>query len=184
MKKQLVLLALVSVLGFTLQAQTVKTITTKGVDLTTYETFTVVKGELMTPPDERLVSNETLFKSFRKTIVQEMELRGFKFVDSSAQLVVSYVAGAYNTTDGGAMGPLSQTPASNPSEMNQARSWSHESRQGMLVIDIADAANKKELWSATGTLTLDAGVELTRAVDGVVYKAFKKFPNKNKKKKK
>jgi Domain of unknown function (DUF4136) len=184
MKKQIVLLALASLMGLTLQAQTVKTTTTKGVDLTKYETFTVVKGELMTPPDERLVSNEALFKSFRKTIVQEMELRGYKFVDSLAQLVVSYVAGAYNTTDGGAMGPLSQTPASNPSEMNQSRSWSHESRQGMLVIDIADAANKKEVWSATGTLTLDAGVELTRAVDGVIYKAFKKFPNKNKKKKK
>ena len=113
-----------------------------------------------------------------------MELRGYKFVDSSAQLFVSYVAGAYNTTDGGAMGPLSQTPASNPSEMNQARSWSHESRQGMLVVDIADSSNKKELWSATGNLTLDAGVELSRAVDGVIYKAFKKFPSRNKKKKK
>jgi len=183
MKKLIVLLALVSIVGFALQAQTVKTTITKGVDLTKYETFTVVKGELMTPPDERLVSNETLFKSFKKTIIQEMELRGYKFVDSSAQLSVSYVAGAYNTTDGGAMGPLSQTPASNPSEMNQARSWSHESRQGMLVIDISDSS-KKELWSATGNLTLDAGVELTRAVDGVIYKAFKKFPNKNKKKKK
>jgi len=184
MKKQIFLLALASVVGLTMQAQTVNTSTTKGVDLTKYETFTVAKGELMTPPDERLVSNEALFKSFRKTIVQEMELRGYKFVDSLAQLVVSYVAGAYNTTEGGAMGPLSQTPASNPSEMNQSRSWSHESRQGMLVIDIADATNKKEVWSATATLTLDAGVELTRAVDGVIYKAFKKFPNKNKKKKK
>ena len=43
---------------------------------------------------------------------------------------------------------------------------------------------KKELWSATGNLTLDAGVELSRAVDGVIYKAFKKFPSRNKKKKK
>ena len=68
MKTIIVLLALVSVCASTLQAQSVKTTTTKGVDLTKYETFTVVKGELMTPPDERMVSNETLFKSFRKTI--------------------------------------------------------------------------------------------------------------------
>lgn len=184
MKKDVVLLALASVLSFTLQAQTVKTLTTKGVDLTKYETFTVAKGDLMTPKDERMVSNEALFKSVKKTVIQEMELRGYKYVDSSAQLVVSYVASAYNVTDGGAMGPLSQSPASNPSEMNQARSWSHESRQGMLVIDIADAANQKELWTATGSLTLDAGVELNRAIDGIIYKAFKKFPSRNKKKKK
>lgn len=68
MKKQIVLLALASLVGLTLQAQTVKTTTTKGVDLTKYETFTVVKGELMTPPEERLVSNEALFKSFRKQL--------------------------------------------------------------------------------------------------------------------
>lgn len=184
MNKNVVFLALVSVLCFTARAQSVKTTTTTGVDLTKYETFTVAKGELMTPKDERMVSDEALFKSIRKTVIQELELRGYKYTDTSAQLVVSYVASAYNVTDGGAMGPLSQTPASNPSEMNQARSWSHESRQGMLVIDIADSANKKELWTATGNLTLDAGVEMSRAVDGVIYKAFKKFPNRNKKKKK
>jgi Domain of unknown function (DUF4136) len=184
MKTNIVFLAMVSLLSLTLQAQSVKTLTTQGVDLTKYETFTVAKGDLMTPPDERMVSEEALFKSVKKTVIQELELRGYKYTDSSAQLVVSYVASAYNVTDGGAMGPLSQTPASNPSEMNQARSWSHESRQGMLVIDIADASNKKELWTATGNLTLDAGVELSRAVDGVIYKAFKKFPSRNKKKKK
>lgn len=183
MKKNLVFLGFVSVLCFTARAQSVKTTTTKGVDLTKYETFTVVKGELMTPREERMVSDEALFKSIKKTVIQELELRGYKFVDSSAQLVVSYVAGAYNVTDGGAMGPLSQSPASNPSEMNQSRSWSHESRQGMLVIDISDPS-KKELWSATGNLILDAGVDMNRAIDGIIYKAFKKFPSRNKKKKK
>jgi len=185
MKKNVILLFLMSVISATLLGQSVKTATTKGVDLTKYETFTVLKGEFMTPPDEQKVSNETMFKSIKKTVVQEMELRGYKFVeDSSAQLFVSYVAGAYNVTDGGAMGPLSQTPASNPSEMNQARSWSHESRQGMLVIDITEGRTKKELWTATGNLTLDNTIDLTRALDGVVYKAFKKFPNRLKKKKK
>lgn len=185
MKKNVILPFLMSLICLALQGQSVKTMTTKGVDLTTYETFTVLKGEFMTPPDEQKVNNEALFKSIKKTVVQEMELRGYKFVDdSSAQLYVSYVAGSYNITQGGAMGPLSQSPASNPSEMNQARSWSHESREGMLVIDIADGHSKKELWTATGNLTIDSTVDLSRALDGVVYKAFKKFPSRNKKKKK
>lgn len=184
MKKIGLLISFVSLMSLTLQGQSVKTRTEKGVDLTKYETFTVMKGEVMTPPDERKVNEEVLFQSIKKAVIKEMELRGYKFLaDSSAQLYVSYVAGSYNLTDGGTMGPLSQTPASNPAEMNQARSWTHESQEGMIVIDMADARNKKEIWKATGSLSL-YGVDLNRALDAVIYKAFKKFPNKNKKKKK
>ena len=82
-----------------------------------------------------------------------MELRGYKFVpDSSAQLYISYVAGAYNLTEGGNNGPLGQTPASTPAEMDQSRSWSRESREGMIAIDIMDSRSKKELWKAQGAL--------------------------------
>ena len=52
----------------------------------------------------------------------------------------------------------------------------------MIVIDITDSSSKKELWKASGNLSLD-NVDLNRALDAVIYKAFKKFPNKNKKKK-
>ena len=152
--------------------------------MTIYETFTVMKGELMTPPDAREVNENELFQSVKAAVTKEMELRGYKFVpDSSAQLYISYVAGAYNLTEGGNIGPLGQTPASTPAEMDQSRSWSRESREGMIVIDIMDSRSKKELWKATGSLALE-GVDLNRALDAVVYKAFKKFPNKNKKKKK
>ena len=156
----------------------------KGVDMTSYETFTVLKGELMTPPDARIVSEKELFESVKAAVTKEMELRGYKFVpDSSAQLYISYVAGAYNLTEGGNNGPLGQTPASTPADMDQSRSWSRESREGMIAIDIMDSRTKKELWKASGSLALD-GVDLKRASDAVIYKAFKKFPNKNKKKKK
>lgn len=184
MKKRGIPIVFIILMCLPLQGQSIKTRTEKGVDITKYETFTVMKGEFMTPPDMQKVNEETLFRSIRTAVQKEMESRGYKFLeDSSAQLYVSYVAGSYNLTDGGSMGPLSQTPASNPAEMNQARSWTHESRAGMIVIDIVDSSNKKEIWKATGSLSLD-GVDLNRALDAVVYKAFKKFPNKNKKKKK
>jgi hypothetical protein len=111
-------------------------------------------------------------------------LRGYKFVaDSSAQLYISYVAGAYNLTESENMGPLGQSPAQTPADMDQSRSWSRESREGMIAIDIIDSRSKKELWQAKGNLSLD-NVDLNRALDAIIYKAFKKFPNKNKKKKK
>jgi hypothetical protein len=181
MKRGLILFTF-CLLVLSVAGQSVKTRMEKGVDMTSYETFTVLKGEFMTPPDSRKIDENALFSSVKVAVTKEMELRGYKFVpDSSAQLWISYVAGAYNLTEGGNTGPLGQTPASTPAEMDQSRSWSRESRDGMMVIDIMDSRNKKELWKATGSLALD-NVDMNRALDAVIYKAFKKFPSKNKKK--
>ena len=164
--------------------QSVKTRMEKGVEMTNYETFTVMKGEVMTPPDARRINENALFQSIKQAVTKEMELRGYKFVeDSTAQLYISYVAGSYNLTEGGAMGPLSQTPAQTPADMDQSRSWSRESSEGMIVIDMMDSRSKKELWKATGNLSLE-NIDLNRGLDAIIYKAFKKFPNKNKKSKK
>jgi len=178
------MIAFVALLSFPTYAQSIKTKTASGVDLTTFETFTVMKGEVMTPRDQQKIDENALFNSVKVAVRKELELRGYTFVeDSSAQLYVSYVAGVYDLTEGGNMGPLSQTPASNPSEMNQSRTWSRETREGMMVVDITNSSGQNEVWSASGRLTLD-GVDLTRALDAAIYRAFKKFPNKNKKKKK
>ncbi len=183
MQTKFLLVFLLGLATISLRGQSIKTTTTKGVDLLKFETFTVMKGEVMTPADEKKINENTLFQTLKGAVVKEMELRGYKFVeDSTAQLYVSYVVGSYNFTDGGSIGPLGQAPASNAAEMNQSRSWSHESRQGMMVLDISEGRTGKELWKATGTLALD-GVDMSRALDAVIYKAFKKFPNRNKKKK-
>ncbi len=165
--------------------QSMKTHTEKDVDLTMYETFTVLKGEFMVPPDSRKVNEEALFQSVKSAVVKEMEQRGYKFTeDSTAQLRVSYVAGTYDLSNVGVTGPLGQAPASNAVDMNQSRAWTTTSREGMLVIDITDSANKKLLWKAEGNdLSIDT-VDITHALDAVIYKAFRKFPNKLKKKKK
>jgi hypothetical protein len=183
-KHFVIMIAFVALLSFPTYAQSIKTKTASGVDLTTFETFTVMKGEVMTPRDQQKIDENALFNSVKVAVRKELELRGYTFVeDSSAQLYVSYVAGVYDLTEGGNMGPLSQTPASNPSEMNQSRTWSRETREGMMVVDITNSSGQNEVWSASGRLTLD-GVDLTRALDAAIYRAFKKFPNKNKKKKK
>jgi hypothetical protein len=171
------------------QAQTVKIRTENNVDLTRYETFTILKGESVTPKDEKLASDKALFEAITNGVRRELEDRGYRYVgDSTAQLNVSYVAGAFDFTDAGNVGPLGQAPASDPSDLNQSRAWSKTSREGMLVLDISDAATKKALWKAeTENIELDHG-DLVRVLDGVLYKSFKKFPSrvegKKKKKKK
>ena len=137
--------------------------------MTVYETFTVMKGEVMTPPDVRRVNENTLFQSIKQAVTKEMELRGYKFVpDSSAQLYISYVGGAYNLTEGGNTGPLGQTPASTPADMDQSRSWSRESSEGMIVIDITDSSSKKELWNVHGTDPDLCSLRAYEAIEGTL----------------
>ncbi|MBA4053596.1 MAG: hypothetical protein C0490_02690, partial [Marivirga sp.] len=79
-------LFLASLISLPLLCQSVKAITEKGVDFLKYETFNVVKGEVMTPPDERKINEQALFQTLKTAVVKEMELRGYKLVeDSSAQ---------------------------------------------------------------------------------------------------
>ncbi len=184
MKSKGFLALLIACTTLALHAQSVKTHTEKGVEMKNYQTFCVMKGEFMTPPDMRKVNEEALYQAIKKAVVKEMQERGYEFInDSTAQLRVSYVAGSYNLTDAGVNGPLGQTPASTPSDINQPRSWSTTTRGGMLVLDIMDSSNKKQLWKAEANNLRLEDVDFDHALDVVIYKAFKKFPNKLKKKK-
>lgn len=166
-------------------AQTIKTRSEKNIDLTQYETFTVVQGESVTREDQKRSSDKTLFEAVRNAVRKELEERGYKYVgDSTAQLTVSYVVGSFDLIDAGNVGPLGQTPASDPSQLNQSRSFNNTSREGLLVLDIIDTSTKKELWKAeTNDVPLDRA-DFTRAIDATIYKAFKKFPSRNENKKK
>jgi hypothetical protein len=93
------------------------------------------------------------------------------------------VAGAFNKTDSEVIGPMGGMPAASPADLNQSRSVAHNSRQGFLILDVGDARSKNELWSAESQVDLST-VDSIRALEGIVLKSFKKFPNKLKKKKK
>ncbi len=166
------------------KAQTIKTKTAPGVDLTTYSRFTVVKGEFMTPSDERKIDETKLYEEIKKIVIEEMELRGYTHVeDSTAQITVSYVAGAFNKTESENLGPMGGAPASSGADMDQSRSLAHNSRQGFLILEIEEIHSKKELWTAESQVDLSIADSL-RALEAIVYRSFKKFPNKLKKKKK
>jgi hypothetical protein len=184
MNRWTIFLAMTS-LAVSAGAQTLKINADKNVDMTHYETFTVVPGESVTAADQKRASDKALFTAIKNGVREEMENRGYKYVeDSTAQLQVSYVAGSFDFTDAGNVGPLGQTPASDPSEINQSRSWSKTSREGLLVLEIIDTATKKEVWKAeTDNVPMDRG-DVAHVIDGVIYKAFKKFPSRSGSKKK
>jgi Domain of unknown function (DUF4136) len=167
-----------------IHAQTIKTKTASGVDLTLYERFTFVKGEVMVPDEEKKIDEQKLFEELKVGVVRELEARGYKYVeDSTEQMIVSYVAGAYNKTVSENLGPMGGMPAQTGADIDQSRSWGRNSQQGFLIMDILDKNSKKEIWSAESQMDL-ATVDPLRALDAIAFKSFKKFPSRLKKKKK
>jgi hypothetical protein len=155
----------------------------KTIDYTRFETFTVAKGEFTTPGSERLITEEQLYELIREAVIRELVARGYIHVeDSTAQLIVSYVAGAYNVTEGGKLGPFGEAPITNPAMIDQNRYWSEEHRAGILILEMTQPKSNTPVWSAEARLNL-SGVE-PQAIDSIVAKMLKKFPNRLKKKKK
>ena len=164
--------------------QNVKVKTIKETDFTLFETFTVVRGEFTIPKDERRVSDEKFYEMLKTFIRQELELKGYKFIeDSTADFAVDYVAGAFSVTESENLGPLGGTPAVDPAQQDQSRYWSNSYREGLLVLNIYSGKEENILWTSESTVDLST-VNSERAVAAVVAKSFKKFPNKNSKKKK
>lgn len=166
------------------QALTTKVETKSETDIdiaATYTTFRVDKGEIVTQSDQR-IDEAAFFKSIKSAVVLELEERGYKVVeDSSAQLVISYVGEAVVRMDTENLGPLGQQPASNPSDINAPRNWSREYRQGSIVLEVQDAASKKVLWTANGSVELSTANGDNRVLNTFVGRSFKKFPKKKKK---
>ena len=182
MKKFIVLLLVAFQTG--VDAQTIKTKTSPGIDLTSYDRFSVVKGEFTTPKDERKINEETLFQEIKKVVIRELESRGYQHTeDSTAQLKISYVAGVFNKIESENLGPMGGTPTTSGADMDQSRTWSRSSRQGFVIMDIQDIRAKREIWTAESQVDLGEADSI-RTIEAVVHKSFRKFPSKLKKKKK
>ncbi len=164
--------------------QNVKVRTIKKTDFTKFETFTVIRGDFTIPKDERRISDEKFYEMLKTFIRQELELKGYKFIeDSTADFAVDYVAGAFSVTESENLGPLGGTPALDPAQQDQSRYWSNSYREGLLVLNIYNGKKENTLWTSESTVDLST-VNSERAVAAVVAKSFKKFPAKHSKKKK
>jgi len=163
--------------------QTVKIKKDESVDLTQYTTFRIDKGEMVTVSDTK-IDEATFYRNVKQAITEELTRRGYRAVeDSTAELVISYVGEAVKRMDTEDLGPLGQSPVTDPSGVNPSRNWSREYHQGSIVIQIRDVARKKEVWQARSSVEI---VKLGdgRALGSVIYKCFRKYPSKKSKKKK
>lgn len=177
-----VVLVAVWIQGF---SQSITVSASDNIDYTMYETFRIQKGEFATPKEEREVSDEKLFDIISTAARRELELKGYRYTeDSTARFTVSYVAGAYNVTEGGNLGPLGGVPITNPSMIDQNRYWNEEHRAGLLVLEMTQGKSTTPIWSAEGKVNLTTVEEVERSVDSLVAKMLKKFPSRIKKKKK
>jgi hypothetical protein len=171
MKFILPLLLLVSCYSF---AQEIKVEYDKKHDLTKYRTFSFGESQVITPPDQKQVSDATVDKWIKNGVTRELEFKGLKRVDASGDLLITYAVGTMPRSDMQAIGPLGQTPGSN------ATTWSRNYNQTSLIIDLNDKSSYL-VWRINATA--DVVTDGERTVDMIVERGFKKFGKPLKKKK-
>ena len=171
---------LLSSVFLSVYAQNFTTSTKSGVDLRLFDTFTVVRGDLIVEEDAE-VDKDAFFERIKAAIVKELGARGYRYQDDSlAQLRVSYVVETSSRMDVVELGPMGQAPTTNPAMMDQSRNWSRDIRQGSLILEIEDASKSSVIWSSEGVMDASR----TRGgnlIDYAVQRAFYKFPDKTKK---
>lgn len=164
-------------------AQSITINDSKTIDYTSFETFTVQHGAFTLPADEQTISKDSVYQYVKRIVKRELEQKGYHYVDdSTAQLNVSYVVGAYNVTAGGKVGPMGGGPITTPAMENENRYWSEEHRDGMLILEMTKRHSTTPIWSAEGTVTLTQ-TNMEHVLEGTIAKMLRKFPSRLKKRK-
>jgi len=158
-------------------AQDIKVEYDKTKDYSGYKTFRFGESEIITPKEKKKLSDKALDKIIKDAIIKVMTSKGLSQSDSSAQIMVTYVAGVFEHSETQNLGPLGQAPGSS------SQTWSNNYSQGELIIDLNDDQSKKLIWrinSQTNTTTPEA----SQYIEQIVDKGLKKFAVKPKGKRK
>ena len=141
-------------------------------DFSIYKTFSISEGEIITPKDQRKISDEQLHQWVKNAIASELKDKGLVQLDSLGDLRVSYIIGSVERSDlrSNAAGGLGAGVVLNDYE------------ESSLVIDMNDR-NSFLVWRING-VTSTSSTTAVSMIDEVVAKGFKKFSTKPKKKKK
>lgn len=144
----------------------------KNKDFTVYKSFSLGEGEIITPKDQRKVSDEQVHKWVREAISEELTEKGLTQLDTLGDLTVSYIIGSLERSD----------LRSNTAGGIGAGVVMNDYEQSSLVIDMNDRQNFL-VWRING-VTSTTAPNANTIIDEVVAKGFKKFSIKPKKKKK
>ncbi len=140
-----------------------------------YKTFRFGEGELVTPKDQRQASAQQVDKWIKDGMTHQLELKGLKRVDSTADLVISYVVGTLARSDAGDVGPMGLTPGS------MDRTYMKDYRQANLVLDLNDKSYR--VWRVNATMEMTSA-NAEKIIGQIIQKGFRKYPKADKKKKK
>jgi Domain of unknown function (DUF4136) len=154
--------------SFCVSAQEIKIEYDKKHDFSKYKTFSFGESQVVTPADQKQVSDATIDKWVKAGVTRELEFKGLKRVDSLADLVVTYVIGTMARSDAQAIGPLGMTPGSD------SRTWSRDYKQTSVIIDLNNRS-KYLVWRVNAVADV-IGTDAERTIDMVVVRGFKKFP--------
>ncbi|MFM7852857.1 MAG: DUF4136 domain-containing protein [Flammeovirgaceae bacterium] len=137
-------------------------------DFSVYKTFKFGDSQIITPEDQKKISDEKLNKWVISAITEELTLKGLKKSDSAADLTITYAAGTLARSDVERVGPVPLTPGRDANS-----NMMYEYRQISLIIDLNDRSNNL-IWriNSTTNMTGDEGEGL---IDAIVVKGFKKF---------
>jgi len=155
-------------LSFCASAQEIKIEYDKKHDFSKYKTFSFGESQVVTPADQKQVSDATIDKWVKAGVTRELEFKGLKPVDSLADLIVTYVIGTMARSDAQAIGPLGMTPGSDD------RTWSRDYKQTSVILDLND--RKKYLAWRVNAIADVIGTDAERTIDMVIVRGFKKYP--------
>jgi hypothetical protein len=144
----------------------------KNRDFTIYKTFSIGEGEIITPKDQRKISDEQLHKWVREALSEELKEKGLVQMDSLGDLTVSYIIGSLERSN----------LRSNSAGGIGAGVEMSDYEQSSFVIDMNDK-NDFLIWRVNGVTSTSSPSAVTM-IDEVIAKGFKKFSIKPKKKKK
>jgi len=162
------LCTLLLLLSFCASAQEIKIEYDKKNDFSKYKTFSFGESQVVTPADQKQVSDATIDKWVKAGVTRELEFKGLKRTDSLADLVVTYVIGTMARSDAQAIGPLGMTPGSDD------RTWSRDYKQTSVILDLND--RKKYLAWRVNAIADVIGTDAERTIDMVIVRGFKKYP--------
>lgn len=154
----------------------------KSIDFSAFKTY----GFVAEPGTNRAGYSTLITKQFESAIRREMDTRGYRFVDSSPDLLVNFNANAQEKVDvrsspsmsmgGGYYGYRGGMYASTyGTEVDTVRY-----KVGTANIDIVDASKKALLWEglAEGKLTKEVMANPEAAISTVVTQLFVQFPGR------
>lgn len=171
------LLIVALVLGFTSYGQTIDVEYDKTRDFSYYKTFRFGESQIITPNDQKRVSDKVLDKWIVSAITEELKQKGLTRSDSAADLTITYAEGTLARSDVENVGPVPLTPGQDAN-----RNFMYEYRQTSLIIDLNDRSNNL-IWRINSTTNMTSE-EGERMIDAIVEKGFKKFGKAPKRKKK